>query len=955
LRLLVEPAIVMRFACLRLLRQPSVALACASLSLGLALSLALSLLPQPAQAKSAQVSATTANSRSAQPARAQLAWQPVTQVEGISEYRLPNGLQVLLIPDAARPTTTVNLTYRVGSRHEGLGETGMAHLLEHLLFKGSPKHPKVWAEFTQRGLNANGSTWLDRTNYYASFAANEDNLRWYLNWQADAMVNSFIARKDLDSEMTVVRNEMEMGENSPGRVLLEKTLATMYQWHNYGKSTIGARSDVEGVDIAQLQAFYRRHYRPDNATLIVSGRFDVPRTLGWIREAFAPIARPKAPLTSPYTLDPAQDGERSVTLRRAGGVPLLYAGYHVMPGAHADHAAVSLLSLILGDTPSGRLHKQLTERQLAAATFAFTQGLADPGFFIAGAQLSSEQDVSAAREALLRTVESFDKEPVTEAELARAKARWLKDWEALFADPQHVGVALSESVAQGDWRLFFFTRDRVRDMKLADVQRVATSHLLRANRTLGEYVPTAQPMRAPAPARVDLAEVLKGFKPQAREVVVAPFDASPANIDARTQRLALPPGMKVALLPKATRSGAVQATLVFHHGTAESLANWGEAPSALAALLDQGTQTLSRQALQDRFDALQTEVSVSAGAGQLAVNLSSRREHIAAAIAVVADMLRRPALPADGLEEVRRQALSGIESQRKEPGAVLEEALSRHGDPYPVGDVRHARSFDEMSADWRDLRLERVQAFHRRFLSASDARIGVVGDFDAQQVKQALSAAFGDWQSSEPWVPVPTPLTPVPPVQLTLHTPDKQNASMAVRLGLPINDSHPDYPALMMANHLMGGGGDARLWRRIREEEGLSYSVYSAIEWGQRDLHSQWVASAIFAPSNLGKVQKAFREEIERSLKNGFTEAELRAAQRSLLSFRQLGRAQDNRLAAAWASNLNLGRDFSVSAKVDAAVGALTLEQVNEAWRRYIKPEAFVMGVAGDFVKVKTP
>jgi len=877
--------------------------------------------------------------------------QPVTQAEGIREYRLPNGLQVLLIPDAARPTTTVNVTYRVGSRHESLGETGMAHLLEHLLFKGSPKHPKVWAEFTQRGLSANGSTWLDRTNYYASFAANEDNLRWYLNWQADAMVNSFIARKDLDSEMTVVRNEMEMGENSPSRILLEKTLATMYQWHNYGKSTIGARTDVEGVDIAQLQAFYHRHYRPDNATLIVSGRFDVPRTLAWIREAFAPVARPKAMLREPYTLDAAQDGERSVTLRRTGGVPLLYAGYHVMPGAHVDHAAVSLLSLILGDTPSGRLHKQLTERQLAASTFAFTQGLADPGFFIAGVQLGTEQEVQPAREALLRTVESFANEPVTEAELARAKARWLKDWDATFADPQHVGVALSGSVGHGDWGLFLRPRDRVRDIKLADVQRVAAAYFVQANRTLGEYVPTAQPVRAPALARVDLAAVLKDFKPQSAGAEVAPFDASPANINARTQRFELSPGMKVALLPKPTRSEAVQATLVFQHGTAESLAHWGEAPAALAALPDQGTPTMSPQALQGRLEPFQPRVSVSPRAGPLTVGLSSRREHIAEAIAVVADMLRRPVLPAEGLEEVRRQALAGIEAQRKEPGAVLDEALSRHGDPYPVGDVRHARSFDEMSADWRDLKREQVQAFHQRFLSASHARIGIVGDFDAKLVRQALATAFGDWRSSETWAPVPTPLRPVPAVSLDLRTPDKQNASMEVRLGLPVNDSHPDYAALMMANHLMGGGGDARLWRRIREQEGLSYSVYSAVEWGQRDLHSEWVASAIFAPQNREKVEKAFREEIERSLKTGFTEAELRAAQRSLLSFRQLGRAQDNRLAAAWASNLNLDRDFSVSAKVDDALRSLTLEQVNDAWRRYIHPEAFVAGVAGDFAR----
>jgi len=253
---------------------------------------------------------------------AKLALQPVRSVEGITEYRLPNGLQVLLAPDASKPTTTVNVTYRVGSRHENYGETGMAHLLEHLVFKGSKAYPDGWAQFSQRGMRFNGTTWFDRTNYFASFSHNEENLKWYLGWQADAMVNAFIAKKDLDSEMTVVRNEMEIGENNPSRILFEKTLATMYQWHNYGKSTIGARADVEGVDIERLRDFYRLYYQPDNATLVVSGKFDVQRTLAMIAEAFGPIPKPKRQLPRLYTLDPVQDGERSVTLRRVGGVAL---------------------------------------------------------------------------------------------------------------------------------------------------------------------------------------------------------------------------------------------------------------------------------------------------------------------------------------------------------------------------------------------------------------------------------------------------------------------------------------------------------------------------------------------------------------------------------------------------------------------------------------------------------
>jgi zinc protease len=224
----------------------------------------------------------------------------VTSVEGVDEYRLANGLQVLLIQDDSKPTTTVNVTYRVGSKHENYGETGMAHLLEHLLFKGSPGYSKVWAEFTKRGLRANGTTWLDRTNYFASFSANEENLQWYLAWQADAMVNSFIARTDLDTEMTVVRNEMERGENNSGRVLFERVLSSAYQWHNYGKSTIGARTDVEGVNIERLQQFYRTYYRPSNATVIVTGKFD-PANGSVSRLARSKTPRRRCPCSTPWT------------------------------------------------------------------------------------------------------------------------------------------------------------------------------------------------------------------------------------------------------------------------------------------------------------------------------------------------------------------------------------------------------------------------------------------------------------------------------------------------------------------------------------------------------------------------------------------------------------------------------------------------------------------------------
>jgi zinc protease len=225
----------------------------------------------------------------------------ITEVEGITEYHLNNGLKVLLFPDQTKETVTVNITYNVGSKHENYGETGMAHLLEHLVFKGTPKHKDIPAELSSHGARPNGTTWTDRTNYFETFAATDENINWALSMEASRMVDSFIAKKDLDSEMTVVRNEFERGENSPFRVTLQRATAAAYSWHNYGKSTIGARSDLENVPIERLKAFYKKYYQPDNATLIVAGKFENDDMLKRVVKNFGSIPKPNRTIRPLYT------------------------------------------------------------------------------------------------------------------------------------------------------------------------------------------------------------------------------------------------------------------------------------------------------------------------------------------------------------------------------------------------------------------------------------------------------------------------------------------------------------------------------------------------------------------------------------------------------------------------------------------------------------------------------
>jgi zinc protease len=877
----------------------------------------------------------------------------VTAVEGITEYRLANGLQLLLVPDDSKPTTTVNVTYKVGSRHESYGETGMAHLLEHLIFKGTPTTRNVWAEFTKRGMRPNGSTSFDRTNYFASFAVNDETLRWYLSWQADAMLNSFIARADLDTEMTVVRNEMEMGENNPGRVLLQQTMAAMYQWHNYGKSVIGARSDVENVDIPRLQAFYKRFYQPDNATLIVSGRFTSAQVLAWVAQYFGPLPKPTRALPSTYTLDPVQDGERSVTLRRAGGTPLIYMAFHVPPGASAEFAAVSLLAQVMGDTPGGRLHKLLVEKQLATSSFAFAWSLAEPSVMFLGASLSPGQDVAPARAAMEAATASLRSQPITPEELERARTQLLNAWDQGFADPEAIGVQISSAIALGDWRLYFLEREQIKAVKLADIQRVANERLKPDNRTVGVYLPTEKPDRSPAPARVDVLALLKDFKGDTTAATVESFEATPANIEARTQSAVLPSGLKWSLLPKGTRGRAVQATLQLHYGTEASLRGQETVASFVGALIDKGGAGLTRQQIADQFDRLQAEVGFSANDQTLSVSLSTKREHLPALVTLVGQLLREPNFAPEPLEEARRQWLSGIERQRKEPEAVISNRLARHANPYPRGDLRYAPTFEESEQDVRAVTLAQVQAFQKRFYSAAKAEFSAIGDLDAVAVKAALTAAFGDWAQPAagalPYVRVPRPLVAAPAARFVETTPDKQNANLQGGLGLPLNERNADHAALMLANHIFGSGGASRLWKRIRETDGLSYDVRSGLNWATIDTNTAWTVSAIFAPQNQAKVEAALREELARSLKDGFTEQELNEARSGLLSQRRLGRAQDGAVVGWMARNLHLDRRFMFSQQIDDELARLSLAQINAAWRKYIVPAQLVLAWGGDF------
>ena len=905
--------------------------------------------------------ADSAGAQAARPAAARAAATPsrVTSVEGITEYRLANGLRVLLFPDPSKPTVTVNITYLVGSRHEAYGETGMAHLLEHLVFKGTPKHRNIPQELTAHGTRPNGTTWYDRTNYYETMPASDSNLVWALDLEADRMVNSFIAKKDLESEFSVVRNEFESGENDPSSVLLERVISTAFLWHNYGNSTIGARADIENVPIERLQAFYRRYYQPDNAVLVVAGKFDEARTLRLIQQKFGPIPKPvraldRGNLLFPtYTAEPVQDGERAVTLRRVGDVQVATVVYHMPPGSHPDFAAVDVMTRVLGDVPSGRLYKALVEPKKAASTGAFNFQLREPGILIGTAQVRKEQSLDSASALLVSAIEGLVTQPVTAAEVDRAKTTLLKNFELTLNSSQRLALELSEWTGTGDWRLFFIHRDRLRNVTADDVNRVAKLYLKSSNRTLGQFIPTEKPDRAEMPPLPNVAAMVESYKGDTAGLARGEaFDPSPANIEKRTTRRTLANGFETALLPKQTRGGTVYAQIDLRYGTAQSLAGRGTAGSLLASMLSRGTTKLTRQQFKDSLDKLKARVAMTSGGNFARVTIETTRPNLLPTLALVAEAARTPALDQKEFDQLKESQLANIEEQRSEPTAVGQILFARVLNPWPAGHVNYVQTFDEQVANIKATTLADVRKFHADFYGASHGTMAVVGDFDAPAVQQWAEASFGGWKSPQPFERVAVPFRASTATDTTVLTPDKANALFIAGTNIEIRDDDPDYPALALANYMLGGGFlNSRLATRIRQKEGISYSVGSGVTARPLDRSGQWQAFAIYAPENVARLEAAFREELDKVMTNGFTAEELNAARSGYLQQRLQTRASDNSLVAALSNQLYVDRTMAFDEKMDARIEALTPAEVSAAMKKYVDPAKLIVVKAGDFKK----
>jgi zinc protease len=879
----------------------------------------------------------------------------ITNVEGVKEYSLSNGLKVLLIPDASQSNMVVNIVYNVGSRNEGYGEKGMAHLLEHMLFKSTKNLGDIKKMLSDKGGNANGTTWLDRTNYYEVFPSNDENLKWSIEMEADRMINATILQTDLDKEFSVVRNEFEIGENNPDRILQERITSTAYLWHNYGKSTIGSKEDIERVKANTLRVFYEKYYQPDNSTLIIAGKFDEQKALQYVGQYFGAIPKPKRVLDKTYTIEPAQDGEKSVELSRAGDSKNIGVLYHTAAFADKDYAAIDALGELLTADPSGYLYKSLVETQKVSSIYFWQPTTRDASYIYFGIAVPNDKDVKAAREIVKAEFDKIGTTKYTDQDVERAKAKLIKQIEDVKNNTITYTINLTEIIGAGDYRLGFLYRDAIEKLTKEDIQRVAEKYFRNNNRTVGIFIPSKDEIRVKPTEYTDeqLVAFTKDYKGKALEKEAAAFEASIKNLKQNFVEGKLSNGIKYGLIKKEIKGGKVSASFKFPVSNEKELSGKKDTGDILAQLLKTGTKTRTKEQISDRLDQLKSGLYFDFSGQTLAINVTTYKESFKEVMEILGDLLVNSTFPQNELTKTIGEYNTYLESTLNDPRAVAFNEISRNTSKYPKESIFYTSSVQEQIDAYKNIKQSEIVDFYKNILGGNNGVGSVVGDLDAKATAQILEDTFGKWNSKSKYeLALPT-FFDTQKLDKDYITPDKENAVAVGKISLKMDRKSADYPAFLMANEILGSGGflSARIPMRLREKEGISYGAGSVINIPITNDSAYWMYYAFLNPTKKNAVEAATKEEVSKALKDGFTAEELKSNLVSWLNERKTRLGDDPTLLGLTNTYLQYGIPLDDYDTLETKVKALKVEEVNAVLKKYISLDKMTSIYAGDFNK----
>ncbi len=869
----------------------------------------------------------------------------VKESGGIKEYTMTsNGLRVLLKQDNTAPVATFMVTYEVGSRNEAIGYTGSTHLLEHLMFKGSRKFNtkkgnSVFQTLQSLGARMNATTWLDRTNYFAVLPS--EHLETLIEIEADRMRSAYIKEEDRQSEMTVVRNEFERGQNSPSGVLDENIWATAYQAHPYHHSTIGWKEDIENVSIERLKEFYDTFYWPNNATAIAIGDFTEADALSMIKKHFGKIRKSTKPIPEVYTAEPKQEGIRAITLKRAGQQGIVGVAHKTPSATDPDAAAFMVLSSILSLGKNSRFYKNITDKGLTTSVYIWDSLFRDPGLFTVYANLSPDVDHKTVEEAIVNEYEKIKKDGVSEEEVKRAQSQLIASMKFSQDGSYAVASGLNEAIASGDWTLYTTYGDKIGAVTKEDIKKIVNKYFLEDLSTIGYFIPLGSGGQGqkPATSAKELEKMKqKHFSTEEELLSSKIIDSEPVK------------GIRLLTLKRGTGVVTMRGSML--GGDIYSTKN-NRTADMVAAMLDQGTTNMSKFEISEKLESAGARLSFFNGQARVGFSGKFLSDDTNMVIGLLADQLKNPLFSKDELEKSKKRQIAGYKrSKESTRGNAMNDMLQAfYGSDHQNSPINPDRAIEQI----KKLTSEDLKDYHSKNYGLGSMVLVVVGDVDHVKMENLIKQSFDDWKQSplKNKEEQKTGNKVANKAYVTME--DKTSTDFVVGTALGIDRYHPDYLPLYLATHTLGGNFSARLMQTVRVKEGLTYGINSALSGFGNSNDGYWMVGGTFSPKLLSKGESSTLREIKKWAEGGITQKELDVTKSTLIGGFQVGFDTTGGLAGGILNAAVVHNDLTYLDSYPNMLKSITLDQVNSATSKYISFDGLYQVAAGTIDKDGKP
>jgi zinc protease len=785
----------------------------------------------------------------------------------------------------------------------------------------------------------NATTWLDRTNYFAVLPS--EHLETLIEIEADRMRNAYIKEEDRQSEMTVVRNEFERGQNSPSGVLDENIWATAYQAHPYHHSTIGWKEDIENVSIERLKEFYDTFYWPNNATAIAIGDFREADALSMIKKHFGKIRKSTKPIPEVYTAEPKQEGIRTITLKRAGQQGIVGVAHKTPSATDPDAAAFMVLSSILSSGKNSRFYKNITDKGLTTSVYIWDSLFRDPGLFTVYANLSPDVDHKTVEEAIVDEYEKIKKDGVSEEEVKKAQSQLIASMKFSQDGSYAVASGLNEAIASGDWTLYTTYGDKISAVTKEDIKKIVNKYFLEDLSTIGYFVPLgsgSQDQKTATSAKELEKMKQKHFSTEEESLSSKIIDTEPVK------------GIRLLTLKRGTGVVTMRGSML--GGDIYSTKN-NRTADMVAAMLDQGTTNMSKFEISEKLESAGARLSFFNGQARVGFSGKFLSDDTNMVIGLLSDQLKNPLFSEDELEKSKKRQIAGYKrSKESTRGNAMNDMLQAfYGSDHQNSPTNPDRAIEQI----KKLTSEDLKDYHSKNYGLGSMVLVVVGDVDHVKMENLIKQSFEGWKQSplKNKEEQKTGNRVSNKVYVTME--DKTSTDFVVGTALGIDRYHPDYLPLYLATHTLGGNFSARLMQTVRVKEGLTYGINSSLSGFGNSNDGYWMVGGTFSPKLLSKGESSTLREIKKWAEGGITQKELDVTKSTLVGGFQVGFDTTGGLAGGILNAAVVYNDLTYLDNYPDMLKSITLDQANSAISKYISFDGLYQVAAGTVDKDGKP